>query len=86
MAKRRRIQNDINDPTVRFNLLLAQQKVGGVGLNLQHDMHLAALFDQTESWEEYAQIIGRQWRLGQVLEVLVFTLTVRGTYDSKRIT
>ena len=82
---RKKIIGDFNDPKIRFAGILGAQGVSGTGYNFQHDSSACVLFEGTNTVEEERQIIGRLYRMGQVLQVYAYTLTVTDTADTRRI-
>lgn len=53
-----------------IRVIVSKPSIMGWGLNLQH-CHRMAFVGVTDSWEAYYQAIRREWRFGQMFEVIV---------------
>lgn len=72
---------NFNKSSDKTMILLAGIKVGGTGLNLQHDSHVSIAMDAYNSLDQKLQTEGRQHRTGQVVECVFYQPIVDGTHD-----
>jgi hypothetical protein len=84
ITERDKIRGYCTDRKTRFDLVMAQIRIGGTGWNIQEDMRVAVIFDMVESYDELMQVTGRLWRTGQVSEVLMYILHQGNTQDAAR--
>ncbi|KAE8853009.1 hypothetical protein HRS9122_00001 [Pyrenophora teres f. teres] len=79
-AERQLVQEMWNSTTTKKRLLFASAIVYGTRYNLQKDSRVGVLVDTPDTDNREKQIIGRQYRGGQLLTVHFFRLVVRGSH------
>jgi hypothetical protein len=82
--QRQQVQDQWNSPKTKKRVLFGSALVFGTGYNLQRDSRVGVMVDTPDTDNREKQIVGRQYRGGQTLEVHFFRLTVRGTYSINR--
>ncbi|CAA9965463.1 DNA repair and recombination protein RAD54B isoform X1 [Pyrenophora teres f. maculata] len=85
MEKRSSIQRKWNSREDDTRILLASARIFGTGFNLQTYSRAAVLVDSARDENEEHQILGRQYRNGQPLDVHFYRLTMEGSYSMERV-
>jgi len=85
LSERSEMQEQLNARDGSLELLLLSMKVSGIGLNYQQNCSRAIIFDSCDSFIEEEQVIGRIWRMGQLMDCLIFNIMVTDTSDTKAL-
>lgn len=85
LSDRSDMQEELNSKEGKLQLLLLSMKVSGIGLNYQQNCSRAIIFDSCDSFIEEEQVIGRIWRMGQMMDCLIFNIMVTDTSDTKAL-
>jgi SNF2 family DNA or RNA helicase len=82
---RKEMQANINNLNHSLRVVLASNKVAAVGLNFQEGCWTQFHADLSETLDNELQGIGRSYRLGQLMPVLIYSFMVAGSLDAVSI-
>ena len=83
--KRHKLQEALNDPAHPLKVALISNKVGAIGLNFQKGCSKQIHADTAETYDNELQGIGRSFRLGQLIDVIIYSFVIAGTMDHQLV-
>ena len=81
-SARGRVQSRINDLDDPLRIVLASNKVGAVGLNYQKGCWTQIHADIAETYDTEVQGIGRSFRIGALVDVVIYSFMMAGSLDA----